>query len=92
MGYTAIGHTVGLAQRMESLAPAGCTALSAATASLIPGEFDLRELGEFEVRARAFPSRYSSLWGRLDCAIAWRPRARRWPLYVCRTRAGANGS
>lgn len=64
MGYTAIGHTVGLAQRMESLAPAGCTALSAATASLIPGEFDLRELGEFEVRGSSFPQQVFELVGK----------------------------
>jgi class 3 adenylate cyclase/tetratricopeptide (TPR) repeat protein len=64
MGYTAIGHTVGLAQRMESLAPAGCTAVSAATASLIPGEFDLRELGEFEVRGSSFPQQVFELVGK----------------------------
>lgn len=55
MDYTAIGHTIGLAQRMESLAPAGSTALTAATAGLVRGEFELRELGDFEVKGSTVP-------------------------------------
>jgi adenylate cyclase len=49
MQYAAIGHTVGLAQRMESLAPPGSTTLSASIAGLVRGEFELGELGEFAV-------------------------------------------
>jgi class 3 adenylate cyclase/tetratricopeptide (TPR) repeat protein len=64
MSYTAIGHTVGLAQRMESLAPAGSTALSAATASLVPGEFELPELGEFKVKGSSVPQRVFELVGK----------------------------
>ena len=64
MSYTAIGHTVGLAQRMESLAPAGSTALSAATAALVAGEFDLGELGEFEVKGSSMPQRVFELTGK----------------------------
>jgi len=64
MDYTAIGHTVGLAQRMESLAPSGSTALSAATAALVSGEFALRELGEFEVKGASVPQRVVELAGK----------------------------
>jgi adenylate cyclase len=35
MGYAAIGHTVGYAQRMESIAPHGGVVLSEATALLV---------------------------------------------------------
>ena len=45
MDYAAIGHTVGLAQRIESLAPPGSTTLSAATAGLVRGEFELGRAG-----------------------------------------------
>jgi class 3 adenylate cyclase/tetratricopeptide (TPR) repeat protein len=64
MDYTAIGHTVGLAQRMESLAPAGSTTLSAATAGLVAGEFELGELGEFEVKGSSVPQRVFELLGK----------------------------
>ena len=64
MDYTAIGHTVGLAQRMQSLAPAGSTALSAATGALVTGEFDLDELGEFEVKGSSVPQRVFELVGK----------------------------
>ena len=37
LGYTAIGEQVGLAQRMESVAPAGGVMLSASTARLVGG-------------------------------------------------------
>ncbi len=50
MEYTAQGHTVGLAQRMESLASAGSIYLSAATAELVGGFFALEDLGEFTVK------------------------------------------
>jgi class 3 adenylate cyclase/tetratricopeptide (TPR) repeat protein len=64
MSYTAIGHTVGLAQRMESLASAGSTALTSATASLVPGEFALSELGEFKVKGSSVPQRVFELVGK----------------------------
>jgi len=38
LGYTAIGEQVGMAQRMESVAPPGGVMLSAATARLVEGE------------------------------------------------------
>jgi class 3 adenylate cyclase len=42
-GYTAIGEHVGLAQRMESVAPPGGVMLSASTARLVDGAADLAE-------------------------------------------------
>jgi adenylate cyclase len=64
MEYAAIGHTVGLAQRMESLAPPGSTTLSARTAGLVSGEFELGELGEFEVKGSSVPQRVFELLGK----------------------------
>lgn len=64
MEYAAIGHTVGMAQRMESLAPPGSTTLSARTAGLVSGEFELGELGEFEVKGASLPQRVFELLGK----------------------------
>ena len=49
MAYTAIGHTVGLAQRAEQLAEPGTVYLTDHTASLVEGHLELADLGEFEV-------------------------------------------
>ena len=43
MGYTAIGEHVGMAQRMESVAPPGGVMLSASTARLVEGSATLGE-------------------------------------------------
>ncbi len=43
MDYTAQGHTVGLAQRMEQLADSGRVCVSAHTARLVEGYFELLE-------------------------------------------------
>jgi class 3 adenylate cyclase len=48
--YTAVGHTVGLAQRMESLAKPGTVYVSEGAASLVEGFLELRDLGELEVK------------------------------------------
>ena len=75
MSYTAVGYTVGLAQRMESLAPAGSTALSCATAALVSGEFELAELGEYEVKGSSAPERVFALLGRASSRdVVRRPR------------------
>jgi class 3 adenylate cyclase/tetratricopeptide (TPR) repeat protein len=50
MDYTAQGHTVGLAQRMEQLAPADSACLSEHTARFVADQFDLRDLGSFELK------------------------------------------
>jgi class 3 adenylate cyclase/tetratricopeptide (TPR) repeat protein len=50
MDYTAQGHTVGLAQRMEQLADPGTAYLTEHTAALVDGFFQLRDLGGFQVK------------------------------------------
>ncbi len=55
MTYTAQGHTVGLAQRMETLASPDTCYLSAATAELVAGYFALEDLGAFRVKGLSEP-------------------------------------
>ena len=50
MDYTAQGHTVGLAARMEQIAEPGKVYLTAHTAALIQGYFALTDLGEMEIK------------------------------------------
>ncbi|HYQ79770.1 MAG TPA: adenylate/guanylate cyclase domain-containing protein [Solirubrobacterales bacterium] len=72
--YTAIGHTVGLAQRMEALAEPGRAYLTESTAELARGYLDLRDLGEFEIKGASRPVQVFELAGvgqarsRLDLA------------------------
>jgi class 3 adenylate cyclase/tetratricopeptide (TPR) repeat protein len=63
MEYTAIGHTVGLAQRMEQLASANRIYLSEHTASLVEGFLALTDLGEFQVKGTRRPLRVYELTG-----------------------------
>jgi adenylate cyclase len=63
MDYTAQGHTVGLAQRMESLAEPNTCYLTAATAALVRGYFALDDLGDFRVKGVATPVRVHRLAG-----------------------------
>ena len=60
MDYTAQGHTVGLAARMESLAEPGRTYLTEHTASLVEGFFLLDDLGLFTVPGAREPLRVFS--------------------------------
>jgi class 3 adenylate cyclase/tetratricopeptide (TPR) repeat protein len=72
--YTAIGHTVGLAQRMEALAEPGKAYLTEHTAELARGFLDLTDLGEFEIKGASRPVQVFELTGvgrartRLDLA------------------------
>jgi class 3 adenylate cyclase len=50
MDYTAQGHTVGLAARIEQLAGADRVYLTPHTAALVSGYFRLRDLGPFTVK------------------------------------------
>jgi class 3 adenylate cyclase/tetratricopeptide (TPR) repeat protein len=61
--YTAIGHTVGLAQRMEALAEPGKAYLTEATAELAHGFLELADLGEFEIKGASRPVRVHELTG-----------------------------
>jgi class 3 adenylate cyclase len=63
MDYTAQGHTVGLAQRMETLASPDTCYLTSATASLAGGYFTLDDLGEFPVKGVTAPVHIFSLIG-----------------------------
>ena len=63
MDYTAQGHTVGLAARMEQLAEPGQVYLSGTTADLVRGYFALEDLGEFEVKGISTSVRASALTG-----------------------------
>lgn len=85
MDYTAQGMSVGLAQRMESLADGGNALLTEHTARLVEGYFELRDLGETRVKGLQRPVRVSELVGlgaqrtRLD-----RARARGFSSFVGR--------
>ena len=63
MDFVPIGNTTALGKRIESLAPVGSTAISASTAALIEGEFELRELGEFAVKGAKERQRVLELVG-----------------------------
>jgi class 3 adenylate cyclase/tetratricopeptide (TPR) repeat protein len=55
MDYTAQGQTVGLAARMEHVAAANTVTLSGETARLVEGWFELRSLGETDVKGVSQP-------------------------------------
>jgi adenylate cyclase len=61
--YTAIGHTVGLAQRMEALAEPGAAYLTEQTAALAAGFLELKELGPFEIKGVSHPVEVCQLIG-----------------------------
>ena len=63
MDYTAQGHTVGLAARMEQLAEPGKVYLTRDTAALVEGFFTLRDLGEFAIKGVREPVRAHELQG-----------------------------
>ena len=87
--YTAIGHTVGLAQRMEALAEPGKAYLAEAAAELAHGYLDLEDLGEFEIKGSSRPVRVYELTGIGSARVAARPLARARLLPVRRPRGGA---
>jgi class 3 adenylate cyclase/tetratricopeptide (TPR) repeat protein len=55
MDYTAQGHSVGLAARLQSLASPDTCYLSSDVADLVQGYFDLNDLGEFKVKGVSEP-------------------------------------
>jgi class 3 adenylate cyclase len=80
MDYTAQGHTVGLAQRMESIAAPNTAVLSDATAKRVEGFFALRSLGSSSVKGVREPVQVFELEG---------PGAARTRLDVSRARGFA---
>jgi class 3 adenylate cyclase len=80
MDYTAQGHTVGLAQRVEQLAAPNTACVAQATAALIADYFDLRDLGEFVLKGVSEPVRVHALE---------RPRPERTRIDVVLSRSGA---
>ena len=63
MDYTAQGHTVGLAARMETLAAPDKCYVSGNTAALAGDYFDLRDLGAFQVKGVSEPIQVYELQG-----------------------------
>ncbi len=63
MDYTAQGHTVGLAARMEQIAEAGKALLTEHTAKLVSGYFTLRGLGASRVKGTSDPLQVFELEG-----------------------------
>ncbi|MEN3319272.1 MAG: hypothetical protein V7643_2673 [Mycobacterium sp.] len=62
-GYTAIGEQVGMAQRMESVAPPGGVMLSASTARLVDGAATLGEFELVQIKGAEEPVRVRRLLG-----------------------------
>jgi class 3 adenylate cyclase len=62
-GYTAIGEQVGMAQRMESVAPPGGVTLSASTARLVDGSAALGEAELVPIKGAGKPVRVHRLLG-----------------------------
>jgi adenylate cyclase len=87
MDYTAQGHVVGLAARVQQLAPPGGVSLTEQTARLVSGFFDLLDRGEQRVKGASEPVRVFDLQAqgpvrsRLD-----RSRARGFSRFVGRQR------
>jgi class 3 adenylate cyclase len=63
MDYTAQGHTVGLAARMEQIAAPDRVYLTEHTSSLVTGYFDLDDLGELRIQGSERPIRVHELKG-----------------------------
>jgi class 3 adenylate cyclase/tetratricopeptide (TPR) repeat protein len=63
MDYTAQGHTVGLAARMEQMADPGKALLTGHTATLVSGYFQLRDLGATRIKGLSDPLHVFELEG-----------------------------
>jgi adenylate cyclase len=85
LGYTTIGEQVGMAQRMESVAPPGGVMLSAATARLVDGAASLGECELVQIKGADAPVVAHRLLGMGDGHRgAWRAESnlvgRRWEM------------
>jgi len=63
LGYTAVGEQVGIAQRMESVAPPGGVMLSTSTARLVEGAATLGEVERVRIKDTDHPARAQRLLG-----------------------------
>jgi len=86
-GYAAVGEQVGMAQRMESVAPPGGVMLSASTARLVEGVASLGEFELVEIKGAEEPVPARRLLGMGDGHRAdWRAEStlvgRRWEMSV----------
>jgi class 3 adenylate cyclase/tetratricopeptide (TPR) repeat protein len=63
MDYTAQGHVVGLASRVQQLAPPGGVSLTGQTARLVAGFFELSDRGEHRLKGASAPVRVFDLGG-----------------------------
>ncbi|HWH09837.1 MAG TPA: adenylate/guanylate cyclase domain-containing protein [Solirubrobacteraceae bacterium] len=80
-----IGHTVGLAQRVQSLAQPGSVYVSERTAALVEHEFALEELGPVKVKGTQRPVRLFALHGLARLRTRHEmPRTRQWSSFVGR--------
>jgi class 3 adenylate cyclase/DNA-directed RNA polymerase subunit L len=75
--YTAQGRSVGLAERMQRIAHAGEIVITAHTASLVEGFFDLDSLGEVEAKGAGAPVHAHRLVGPRPTATRLERSARR---------------
>jgi class 3 adenylate cyclase len=83
-GYTAVGEQVGMAQRMESVAPPGGVMLSASTARLVDGAATLGESELVEIKGADKPVPARRLLGMAERPAVGRAESnlvgRRWEL------------
>src|SRR5271154_2878976 len=84
-GYATVGEQVGMAQRMESVAPPGGVMLSASTARLVEGAASLGELELVRIKGAEEPVPVRRLLGMGDGHRAARPAesnivGRRWEM------------
>src|ERR1051325_8608160 len=63
MDYTAQGHVVGIAARLQALAARGKVCVSPHTADLVQGFFELESLGDFRIKGVSQPLAVFSLDG-----------------------------
>ena len=87
LGYTAVGEQVGMAQRMESIAPPGGVMLSASTARLVDGAATLGEPGLVQIKGADMPVAAQRLLGmeqrhRLIERVESNLVGRRWEMFA----------
>jgi len=84
LGYTALGEQVGMAQRMEAVAPPGGVMLSESTARLVEGAAALGECDLVQIKGAGTPVSARRLFGMGEHRVAGRAESnlvgRRWEM------------